>query len=361
MTKRLWQLHSWMGLIAGAGLLIIGLTGSILVFRQDVQALVNPRLLRVEPTPTGRLGHDRLLAAAVHQLPDHEITGWQISPEPRFADLVYVVRHGTHEWRMITVNPFTAEVLAGPMETSDTLVGWLLELHYSFLGDHPGVFVAGLFALLLFLLGLSGLWLYRDFWGNLFTLRWNRSARIFFSDFHKRVGILSVAFNLILGATGAYWNLPHAIGHFAGEASEPIISGRLYPDSLSLEALVRQAAVAIPGFQPSYLQLPLAQDGEIRLLGRVPSRSPFRSDYGSSVVFEPVTGALKSATDIRQAGVWEQITDAFYPLHFGSFGGLPVKLLWCLGGLTPGILATSGFVIWWKRTRRHRLVATSAQ
>lgn len=51
MTKRLWQLHSWMGLIAGVGLLTIGLTGSILVFRQDVQALVNPRLLRVKPTP----------------------------------------------------------------------------------------------------------------------------------------------------------------------------------------------------------------------------------------------------------------------------------------------------------------------
>ncbi|MCW5556665.1 MAG: PepSY domain-containing protein [Verrucomicrobiae bacterium] len=352
MTKRVWQVHSWMGLIAGLGLLVIGASGSILVFRQELQALLQPGLLRVEATPQGRLGQDLLLAGAVRHLPGYEVTGWLISQDPRLADLMYVVRHGTHQWRMITVNPYTAAVLAGPMDTKETFVGWLLELHYSFLADHWGVLLAGLFAALLCLLGLSGLWLYRDFWRHFFRLRWNRSARIFMSDTHKQVGILSVAFNLVLGFTGAYWNLPHAISHLTGGEPESTISGRLYGDSISLDALAAKAAATIPGFQITYVLLPYMEAGEIRLMGRVPSRNPLRSDYGSSVAFDPETGTFRSSSDIRTAGVWEQISDTFYPLHFGSFGGLPVKILWCFGGMAPGVLATTGFLLWWRRSRR---------
>lgn len=352
MSKRLWQLHSWLGLVAGLGLLLIGVTGSILVFRNDVQALVNPTLLRVEPTPAGRLSQDTLLAAVVKRFPGYEVTGWQIQRAPGFADLAYVIRHGTHEWRMITVNPFTAEVLAGPMETNDTFVGWLLEFHYTFLGDHLGMLIAGLFAVLLCVLGLTGLWLYRDFWRNFFTLRWRRSARIFCSDLHKMVGISSVAFNLILGFTGAYWNLPHAVEHLIEGEPENVIDRRLYGDGLSLDRMIEQAGGEIAGFQANYISLPWAEGTDITLWGRVPSRSPIRSDYGSTVVFDAQTGAVKSSSDIRAAGAWAQIVDTFAPLHFGNFGGLPVKLIWCLLGLSPGVLAVSGTVIWWRRTRR---------
>jgi uncharacterized iron-regulated membrane protein len=352
MSKRLWQIHSWLGLIAGLGLLLIGITGSVLVFRNDVQALVNPKLLRVEPTPPGRLGHDRLLAAVVEKLPGYEVTGWQIQREPGFADLAYVIRHGTHEWKMVTVDPFTAEVLAGPMETSDTFVGWLLEFHYTFLGDHLGMLIAGLFAVLLCALGLTGVWLYRDFWRNFFTLRWRKSARIFCSDLHKMVGISSVAFNLILGFTGAYWNLPHAVEHLIEGEPECVVSGRLYGGAVSLDRMIAEAGTEITGFQANYISLPWAEGTDITLWGRVPSRSPLRSDYGSTVVFDAQTGAVKSSSDIRNAGAWAQIADTFYPLHFGNFGGLPVKLLWCLLGLSPGVLAVSGTVIWWQRNRR---------
>jgi len=61
-------------------------------------------------------------------------------------------------------------------------------------------------AAVLCLLGLSGVWIYRDFWANFTRLRWRASRQIFLSDLHKTAGITSVVFNLILGFTGAYWN-----------------------------------------------------------------------------------------------------------------------------------------------------------
>ena len=53
--------------------------------------------------------------------------------------------------------------------------------------------------------------------------------------------------------------------------------------------------------------------------------------------------------DMREATPWQQIYDSFMPLHYGTFGGWPIKILWCLGGLTPGLLAISGFIVWRKR------------
>src|SRR5690606_12571874 len=83
-----------------------------------------------------------------------------------------------------------------------------------------------------------------------------------------------------------------------------------------------------------------------------------RGPYGSTVSFD-ANGVYQSHDDLRAAGAWRQIVDAFVPLHYGTFGGLPVKLLWCIGGLTPGILAVSGFLIWRSR-RKKRPAATVA-
>ena len=39
MRKRLWQLHSWLGPVCDAWLLVIGLTGSVLVFEDEFDAV----------------------------------------------------------------------------------------------------------------------------------------------------------------------------------------------------------------------------------------------------------------------------------------------------------------------------------
>ncbi|MFT3868035.1 MAG: PepSY-associated TM helix domain-containing protein [Nibricoccus sp.] len=358
MRKRLWQIHSWLGLITGLGLLVIGLTGSLLVFHEELEMLVNPGLVRVEPTATGRLPLDTLLAEAQRQLPDHEITGWLPQYDaPRLADVLYVIRHGENEWLVATLDPYTGRLLASPRLGTQTLTGWLLDLHYEFFAGNTGLFIAGLFAVALCLLGISGVWIYREFWKNFLTLRWRRGARLLFSDLHKFVGISSAAFNLLLGFTGAYWNLTHVIGHWInGDPPQPRIESRLYAGSLSLDSLARDAATRFPGFRANFISLPSDPAApSLTFWGTNEPRGPLTSPYGSMVVYDPQTNAHKATIDLRAAGLWRRIVDTFAPLHYGTFGGLPIKILWCLGGLAPGILAVSGFVIW--RLRKNVLNA----
>lgn len=352
MRKRLWQLHSWLGLVAGLGLLVIGLSGSLLVFHEELEALLNPELVLVEPSPAGRLPLDTLLAHAQRQLPDHEITGWL----PRYeasaaADVLYVIRRGDKEWLVATLDPYTGRLLASPRLGTTTLTGWLIDLHYAFFADHAGMLAAAVFGLLLLALGVTGVWLYRDFWKNFFTLRWRRGARILFSDLHKFVGITTVTFNLVLGFTGAYWNFTHVVGEWlAGEHEQKKIEQRLYAPTLSLDAVARDAAQRLPGFRGNFISLPSDPAAPtVTLWGAVEPHGWLTSPYGSTVVYDARTGAHQSTHDLRAAGVWARIVDSFRPLHFGDFGGLPVKLLWALGGLAPGALALTGFAIWRQR------------
>jgi len=352
LKKRLWQIHSWLGLIAGLGLLVIGLTGSLLVFHEEIDTARLPHLLRVQPTPAGRLSFDVLLAAVEKAKPGETVTGWRLASAPDQADQLYLQRTGEKDlYRIAFLDPYSGEVRGDSPLVTRTLAGWLLEVHYSFLAGHTGVFIAGLFAFLLCVLGITGVWLYRDFWRAFFTLRWGRSLRIFCSDLHKMIGISSVAFNLILGFTGAYWNLTHVIGEWiAGEPPGP--AAEVTAARPSLDVALAAAQKAFPDFQLTYISPP--PSGEMMFYGRVTPGNPFRSDYGSTISFQLPEGTLREVTDIRKAGAWTQFVDAFTPLHYGTFGGATTKVLWSLFGLAPGILAVSGFLIWRSRYQKTR-------
>lgn len=360
MKKRLWQIHSVLGLIAGLGLLVIGLTGSALVFRNEIDALAAPDIMRVEPTAAGRLPWKDLAAAAERAWPDHDITGFGPRTDPGLADLVYLKKKGGDEFQAGTLNPYTGTALSGPLTPEKTFTGLLLELHYTWFADHTGMLITGIFGVLLCLLGVTGVWIYRGFWKTIFTLRWKRGARILFSDLHKFTGITSVAFNLLLGFTGAYWNLTHIAMEVLTHVEEPKheSGGFAWNRSLSLDDLTTSATGALPGFKTCWISFPEKPDEQINLWGRVPGLTFLASDYGSQVAFDQQTGAVKTVVDLRKLHWWMQFTDTFRALHYGTFGGLPIKLLWSLLALAPGILAVTGFLIWQRRRASRRRPAT---
>jgi uncharacterized iron-regulated membrane protein len=350
MKRLIYLTHSWLGIIAGLALLVIGLTGSILVFKREIDQWMSPGLVLSSDPSGARLPHDEYFKLLQSNLPDQLIAGWGMATEKGLADAAYVIPVGTTEGRMIYVDPATAS----PRGSGETVGDWLLKLHYSFFADHVGEFLAGLFGVVFCLLSITGVIIYRKFWMNLFRLRWHMSARIFFSDLHKMVGISSTVFNLLLGLTGAWWNLSHLLAHATEEAPEPVVKtvARHWSDGVSIDRLVAAARETLPGYQANWISLPREHGGDVMMFGATEGQGVLRSPYGSTVVFNGETGDLKSATAARDAGLGEQILDAFRPLHFGNFGGLPVKILWCLGGLAPAALAISGSILWWRRKNR---------
>ncbi|MEZ0385910.1 MAG: PepSY-associated TM helix domain-containing protein [Verrucomicrobium sp.] len=361
MRKRLWMLHSWMGLVAGLGLLLIGLTGSLLMFRAEIESLLRPAPRQVDSTSGvsgGRLSYDELFSRVRRQLPGREVVAWDTVMFDGVVDGIAVTQlENPKEWEWLRADPATGEVRKAEEQSWATpAFDWLFEMHYSLLLGDWGVLFAGVLALLLCLLGLSGVYLYRGFWKTLFTLRWRSSARIFFSDLHKMVGISSVVFNLILGITGAWWNLPtwsRLMGDAEPRAEDKEFS--LYNTSLCMDALVKEAVIRLPGLDPHKIYLSLPPRNEyMRLMGSVVPTNTFVGEYNSTVQFNPKTGTVEQVTDYRQASPWEKFEVMMGPLHFGTFGALPIKILWCILGLSPGVLAWTGVMMYWKRRRAIR-------
>jgi uncharacterized iron-regulated membrane protein len=337
-----------MGRLAGIGLVVIGLTGSLLVFHDELDAATAPGLFLAQPASSIRQPLDNLLADVEKALSDYEISSWLPGGEPGAADRVFVVKHHHYERLLVTVNPYTGAILGSPLDARRTVTGRIMELHYTLFAGRIGTLLAGLFAILLCLLGLSGFWIYQDFWSNIIRLRWRASRQIFLADLHKTVGITTVVFQLILGFTGAYWNIPSALRQFRFPNAHPIeLTARQWSRSISLDALLVLARQDLPGFQVTFIGFPAVAGADLQIIGH--AGSTFRSDYDCTAVFDAQSGARKSIRDIRKAGLRDQITDTFRPLHYGTFGGLFIKILWCAGGLTPGLLAITGYLMWRRR------------
>ena len=297
-----------------------------------------PQRVRAADQSAGRLDLDALAARLEEQLSDYEPVGWRPSRSRGRNDEVLVAPHAEGDLKVLWIDPARGTIHGTPASSSQTLTGWLLELHYTLLGGHAGTLVAGVFAALLCLLGISGVRIYRNFWKSFLLLRWNSSGRIFFSDLHKMAGISSAGFNFDSRLHGSLLE-SHTYHWSFSERARPATSknrGQGEGRTLSPEGLLEQARTQIPGFEWTDVSLPTRIDEPITFYGRLKNQHALRGQFGSSVTFNSQTGSLEGLVDIRTTGFWNQFTDSFAPLHYGSFAALPVKILWSLGRASSG-------------------------
>ncbi|MCG9697304.1 PepSY-associated TM helix domain-containing protein [Shewanella sp. Isolate11] len=353
MRRILWKWHGWLGLFAALPLFIIALTGSLLVFKAEIDQWLMPEV--VYASAEERLSFTQLVNDADSALPEHEILGWEFASAAGEADRLYVAKQGTYDWQMLYADPSNGQLLSPPVSLTHFLTDWLLELHYTLLADHVGLVVTGVVSIVLILLAISGFILHRQFWRTFFTLRWNKSLRLFLSDAHKMLGIIGAPLFLILGFTGAWWNIDHLIE----ESNEPdqaqfIITQAYYNKSLNFDALLVDAAKSIDNFQASYVRFPDKSYPGIHLFGAATDKGVLRSDFGSIVSFDDQTGKSTGALDVTKSGALYQFTDSFRPLHYGNFGGMVTKVIWCIIGFFPSLMALSGYLMWRKRRKPQK-------
>ncbi len=355
MNKSLFKIHSWAALVAFMPLLVICITGSLLVFKHEIDSLLMHDQVRVVPQAE-RQSLDSLLSVVNQAYTGYEVVGWVLFQDPARADVVYVIEKGTDEWSYLLLNGYTGDLLAEPVPHDHYLTDWLLELHYTLLLHDAGLLIAGLFAILLLLLGITGLILHRKFWKNFFTLRWKSRLVVYFSDLHKMVGVVSAPVLLVLGFTGAWWNLSgfiHELEEHAGGHEHHIMQERLYGNAISLDNLTAKAAASIEGFTPTYLSLPWEPGVGITVWGDVPTGNILSSQYSSTVSFDAQTGDKLGSYDIREAGAGAVIVDTYSRLHYGTFAGLASRILWCVLGAAPLLLALTGVTLWVKRRKQR--------
>ncbi|GAB3242183.1 PepSY-associated TM helix domain-containing protein [Hymenobacter seoulensis] len=351
-TRRLFTLHSWLGLVTGLLLLVVSLSGVVLLFEPELDHALNPRLLTVARPATPRASLDGVMAAARVHFPQPAYLRLRRLPRTTTEAVEVSVDQPDHSWTLAYFDPYTARYL-GQRNAREHLFGWLLGLHYSLLAGKGGELVVALLGVALLLSVVTGAVVYRKHLLPVLLLRqrinW-KNAHTAASGLHRVVGVWALVFNLGMAGSGA-WMLRAAFlpETYQSEAEKPLRPQPLV--AVSLDSVVRRAEVALPGLVAQGLVLPRTPaDTVISVLGRLTDQ-PLYGDFSQTVELSARTGRVVTAADVRGVGVAERVELVALTLHFGQFGGLLLKALWTLGGLSPALLSLTGFVLWRRRTR----------
>ncbi len=363
MRKTLFKIHSWVALIAIIPLIVISITGSVLVFKSEIDGLLMPNSHFVVKALPERLPIDKLIAKTERTYPNYIVASWEIFNDDT-ADRVYLIKRGTEQWAKLHLNQYTGDILSEPVGTSHYFTDWFLELHYTFLLNdfknlpgQTGTVLGFFFAVFLLVLGISGLIIYRKFWRRLFSVRWRATLQIVLSDIHKMTGVLGSPIIIILAITGGYFNWAvwyHEVIEHAQE-EHYVLTNPLYSHDISLQQILDDSKKQISTFNGTFLVLPLEPDENITLFGEVSTTNPLASEYANTITYNKLTGEHMANWDIREVGIGWQVIDSFRKLHFGYFAGLVSKVLWAVIGLSPVWLAGTGFYLWFTRRARKKL------
>jgi uncharacterized iron-regulated membrane protein len=358
-------LHRVLGLGAGMVLIITGLTGSALVFRQEIDRALNPHLLVVAPAAE-RAPLQAVLDRVVASHPGDEAPARIRMPQR--ADGSYEFWLGAAPSRYVYADPYTGRLL-GTRRPTEFLTGWLFLLHSHMLAGEVGHVVAGVAGLILIFLGISGLvvwWPRRAPWRA--WRQWRQSLTIAIGlgptrttyDLHRVVGFYASALLLMAGLTGASLVFPKAferaafwITATAPPAPLPPVAGAITDvPLLPLDSLLAIAERAQPGGAISYLYLPTAPGQKFGVRKRLPGE---KHPNGKSFVHvDPTTGRVLGVEDGARAPRGGRLYSILYPLHIGILGGTPTRLLAMAAGLSLPLLACTGVLVWWRRGRRRR-------
>jgi uncharacterized iron-regulated membrane protein len=342
-------LHSLFGLKLSLFLGFVCLTGTVATVSHEIEWLVQPE---VRGTSNGRTDDYAAMWSLVRERhPDawiQSIGTYDRSDSTWFARQADIVLPDGTE-RRVFIDP-SRMVVTGEA-SGHSFHSVVRGLHYYLLlpTDWPFYLVTSLgFVLILSL--VTGLLTYKKFWrGFLRMPRWNRSTRTWSGDLHRLMGLWSLWFVAVIGATSIWYFIERAAPPM--ESAPPEAETRLYLPTPEAERVARWVDAArrrFPGISVTFVQMPYGETDPVVVQGQW--RAMLVRERTDAVFIDPATDAIigeRRADRMSAAERWVHTAD---PLHFGNFGGLASKLIWVLFGLMLTGLCVTGVIVFAKRT-----------
>lgn len=338
-----------MGLIVGVFLTVLGITGSLLAFLPELEVAESPTTMMVEPA-TGWTSPDTVLATIARKYPTYRLFLLVLPLEPTMPYRVYVADRAGDIFR-VTLNQYTGAVL-GIFPEVKRPTAWLGNLHTNLFLGRWGYIVGAVFSFTLVLSAVTGFYVHLKIIRTMFQkTRGTKGLRLFFSDWHRLIGLASLALTVVLAATAVYLSIDRFSMPMHPQKLPPATreAERMLLPPVSIQTYLNRAADTFPDKQPEVVVFPLAPGGPIAVQTREHDRKFFRSF--SQVLLDPTTASVMGSFDALHGGYRPKLNGTILALHIGDFGGFFVKLIYCIIGLTPGFLSISGFIMWQKRRR----------
>jgi len=356
------QVHLWVGIILTLYLVAIGFTGSILVFRPELE-----RLCGLKPWQGIQVKVPVAdIATVVENLTEAYPRLHIVSVDaPTEEDATFVAVLEGRSRIKVACGPKLGKVL-GEFPRGRNWLDVVQELHESLLIPRRdrGRMLNGVGAVFLLLLNATGLviwWPGIRNWKRALKVDFDRKWRRINFDLHVSIGFWTILIASFWAVSGIYFGWPRQIFLFVNSLS-PVINARppaisVAPESDAaqpdLHALVARATAIDPGTTIGGIAFPYSRRAPLAILMR--RRNSPGYEYVDTVYFNPYNGSYISTwrygvnQSLGDWIIWLQV-----PLHFGTYWGLGVKIVWVAAGLAIPLLAVTGLLMYWNRALRRK-------
>ncbi len=360
----LW-LHRWTSLIATLPFLVLCLTGTVLIFHEEIDDALGviPDAAHSADAPQQPLSVAVANAAAAY--PDQRVlsVGIDAKNHPGVQLVITAPRGETgFDNAQLRFAELATGELIGESDPAKTLTGFLLELHAQWFLGPIGELIGALIALLVLLSLMSGIVVYAPYVRRVAfgVLRRGRGPRLLQLDLHNFIGALVLGWALVVTVTGfmlgfgsvalgiwQYTELAELRAHAAGMA--PVNAEQAPVDVDRVFAAAKATAppdwnvvsVIFPGTDFStprhYTALLAGAEGAEERMLRV-------------AIVDAATGEIAAVPEFP---LYLKAIFISEPLHFGDYGGLPLKLLWTACTWLTLFITANGAWLWWDRRRRR--------
>lgn len=401
------RIHLYLGLVSGLFLVVVCLTGSILVFEDELEHAFHRERYFVEVAPTPRLSLAQLTDAVRATKPKAKISSVKVYTDPtRTVEISLAgggrpgTRAGGGEGRgqgnnvrepggegrnqagvrgakggpgakgkggdrgpTLYLNPYTGAI-RGEFDSHDSFFHFIEEIHRGLVAGRVGKLIMGINSIIfLFILG-TGIVLWWPAARQAFTQRlkvkWGSSWKRLNHDFHIVLGFYASLFLFIMAATGVGMSFDwmgktiNTLTHSPPQRQEPPTSAAAEPGTAKFGAdaalaLARQQA---PEAESYSVQLPKEPTGSIQLA--ILPADALIERATNDVYLDQYSGQVLRQQSYAQKPVGQRIRGLFKPVHTGAIFGWPTKILALAIVLLGATFPITGTIMWLNRTRKSK-------
>jgi len=266
----------------------------------------------------------------------------------------------TSDYKSVAVDARTGLVVR-EYRIGEGFMDLMFRLHVDMFAGLPGKLFLGFMGLLLLIALVSGVVLYAPFMRKLDfgAVRKDRSTRVKWLDLHNLIGIVTLVWCFVVGATGMintwaellvqYWQYDKVSALLAPYKNQPLLKAE---ERAPLQASLDTAMHAGDKRKVSFIAFPgTAFSSPHHNTFFLKGSTPLTSKLLQPLLIDARSSQLTAAPELPWYLTALLVSQ---PLHFGDYGGMPMKILWALLDVATIVVLGSGLYLWLRQPQGAR-------
>ncbi|MDR6782747.1 putative iron-regulated membrane protein [Pedobacter africanus] len=359
----LWKIHHWAGLYTGIIIGILCITGAIAVFIPEIDLFIQKQYYSVSSSPYTTPRIDSALAQAKKDYPKMSGLLIDMPDKPgQTATFSFAIKgkgKADSKFHFLFVDAGQDKII-GSRDRQNSLANYLRQMHVRLYEGFWGRQLVGLAGIAFIVLTITGMLIYSSFMKKQpYPKIRKKNTRILMADWHKILGISALAFNFVIACTGAWLGLLPKLMQWFGVKEPSHFEARAIMDkkedaktTVRWDQVFKTVKKEFPELKPGYMRASEDGSASIEVHGSIEGLIYERNI--NALVISKTSYQPLFKFDIRQASFSDKLYAVQEALHFGDFGGLGLKILYAMLGLTSAFLSISGFVVYLYRTDKKK-------